>query len=395
MRARDLDCMDPLAVFRPRFVVDESNLIYMDGNSLGRMPRKTAELLGDFEKSWGRDLIAGWNNGWYTLSERLGAKIASLIGAKANEVIVCDSTSINLFKLAHAALSVQRPNGRKTIVSNLTNFPSDLYVLQGLGEVRTFESLDEQTSLVSLSHVEFKSGALLDMASETKRAHNHGALMLWDLSHSVGAIPINLNDCQVDLAVGCTYKYLNGGPGAPAFIYIREDLQDQMMSPIQGWFGQHDPFSFSQHYQPAGGLRRFLAGTPPVISLTAIEPGIDLILEAGIDRLREKSLAQTAFLIEIYDEFLAPLGVELHTPRSPNDRGSHVSLGHANAWQITQALIENRRVIPDFRTPDSVRFGVTPIYTTFEEIARAMISLHDVVATNEFMSFSNARHAVT
>lgn len=395
--ARELDQQDLLANYRDRFIIHDSSEIYLDGNSLGRMPKVTSsDTLGrQMETAWGHRLINSWNDSWYDLPERLGAKIARVIGAKPHEVVVCDSTSVNLYKLAHAAMTFQAAKNRHEIVSDTHNFPSDLYVLGALGPIVDQSKLSDDTALVSLSHVDFKTGALSDLEAITSAAHQAGALTLWDLSHSVGALPINLNDCQVDLAVGCCYKYLNGGPGAPAFLFVREDLQDQLLSPIQGWFGHLNPFGFATEFKPAKGMRRFLAGTPPILSMAAIEPGVDLILEAGIKPLREKSVAQTEFLIERFDRCLAPLGLQLHTPRNPSERGSHVSLGHPHAWQITQALIKHHKVIPDFRHPDSIRFGVTPLYTTFEEIARAMETLRQILTTKEYQHFPEARMGIT
>lgn len=392
-RASQLDASDPLRSFRDRFAVDDPAVTYLDGNSLGRRPKATADVVAAVVETWGNDLIGGWNGGWFDLSERLGAKIAGLIGAKPNEVIVCDSTSVNLFKLASAAMAKMAP--RTKIVSDSANFPSDLYVLSGLGELALDVPPDDQTALVSYSHVEFKSGRMRDGLADTRSAHEAGALMLWDLSHSVGAVHVELNGWGADLAVGCCYKYLNGGPGAPAFLYVREDLQAKLTSPIRGWFGQSNPFAFGLTYAPASNLWRFLAGTPPILAVAAIEPGVDLVAEAGIDRIRQKSSAQTEFLIELFDAWLASLGCVLRTPRDAKERGSHVSVGHPHAWQITQALIANHRVIPDFRTPDCVRFGVTPLYTTYVELVRGLEAMRDVVSSGSFAKFPSNASGVT
>lgn len=412
-RARELDAADELAGFRDRFVIADPEQIYLDGNSLGRLPKRTQEVVQDVvSQQWGSGLVSQWKE-WFDLPQRLGAKLAGLIGAEPDEVLVCDSTSVNLFKLTIAALQFQRE--RSKIVTDDANFPSDVYVSTGAAvlmgatafdvvsvegdltnaSARVEKSLDGSTALLTLSHTLFKSGYVHDMARLTGGAHEVGALALWDLSHSVGALPVELNRCDVDLAVGCSYKYLNGGPGAPAFLYVRKNLQERLQSPIWGWFGRRDPFSFDLSYEPAEGVNRFLVGTPPVVSMAAMEPGLDLILEAGMERLRAKSLAQTSFLIELADEVLAPLGFRLITPRYPARRGSHVSLAHPDAWRITQALIQEMNVIPDFRAPDVLRLGVTPLYTTFGELASAVERIRQVVTEKRFERYSEERSGVT
>ena len=393
--ARRLDAADPLAPFRERFVTDD--LLYLDGNSLGRLPKATITRMREVvEAQWGERLIRSWGEGWIDAPKRIGAKIARLIGAEADEVVACDSTSVNFYKLAHAAL---RASERSIVVTNSSNFPSDLYLLQGLGaEIRLVDSeddadiaaaLDERVAFLTLSHVEFKSGLRHDLDYLRKRAHGVGAKVLWDLSHSVGAVPIDLGDA--DLAVGCAYKYLNGGPGAPAFLYVRRDLQDEFRSPIQGWFGQEGAFEFGSAYAPAPGIARFLAGTPPILSLTAVEPGVDLLLEAGMDRVAEKAAAQTGFLIELADA----MGLEVATPRDPERRGSHVALRHPAAWPIAQALVAERGVIPDFRTPDVLRLGVAPLYTRFVDIAEAMRRIGSVVESGSYEAYPSRIEGVT
>ncbi len=317
--AQMLDAKDPLAAFRNRFAFPDRSLIYLDGNSLGRLPQSAIELAADLvNRQWGEGLIRSWNNGWWQAPERIGAKIARLIGAQSDEVIIADSTSVNLFKLAIAAL--RRQTGRTRILTDTLNFPSDLYLLQGVidvlsgqhdlevvpsndgihgPETELLERMNDRTALLTLSHTVFKSGFVYDMAGLSAAAHRVGALVLWDLSHSVGAVPVDLNATGVDLAIGCTYKYLNGGPGAPAFLYVRRDLQEELGNPLSGWWGQRRPFDFGLDYQPAGGLRRFLTGTLPIVSLALIEPGVDLLLEAGINALRAKSMAQTEYLINL------------------------------------------------------------------------------------------------
>jgi kynureninase len=411
--AQYLDHQDALAHFRRRFVVDDPALIYLDGNSLGRLPQDTRQCMQQtIDEGWGSRLIRSWNEGWFTLPEHIGGKIARLLGAQPDEVIVADSTSVNLFKLTLAALQAQ-PNRRKIVTDDL-NFPSDLYVLQGACQLlenahiqvvasadgihgptaALAEAIDADTAVVVLSHTTFKSSFTYDLTAVTQLAHQAGAIILWDLSHSAGSVPVDLNGANVDLAVGCTYKYLSGGPGAPAFLYVRRDWQEKLNNPISGWMGQHNPFDFGLDYQPEPGLRRFLSGTPPILSLAAIEPGLDLLLAAGLDNIRAKSVQQSDYLIRLWQERLEPLGFRLNSPRRSELRGSHISLGHDEGWRINQALID-RQVLPDFRRPDNIRLGITPLYTTYEELWTAVSHLHTIVTEKRYQSYSHARHAVT
>ena len=413
--AAALDAADPLAQFRDAFVIDDPALIYLDGNSLGRLPKATATLARDMvERQWGGRLIRGWNEGWFTAPQRIGAKIAQLLGANPDEVIVADSTSVNLFKLVVAALRLQA--GRTRIVTDDLNFPSDLYILQGaidlLGQQHTLTvvpaadglsgpvaalgaQLTEQTALLTLSHTVFKSGYTYDMAAVTADARTAGALVVWDLSHSAGAVPINLHAAGVDLAVGCTYKYLNGGPGAPAFLYVSKALQERIGNPISGWFGQRDLFGFDLTYAPAAGITRMLSGTPPGVSLALIEPGVDLLLAAGMDRLRTKSVAQTEYMIALADELLTPLGFRLSTPRDAARRGSHVSLAHDEGLRIDMALIHELNVLPDFRSPNIIRLGIAPIYTSFAEIHTAVLRMAQAVTERRYERYAREAPAVT
>lgn len=413
--ARRLDAQDPLAPYRNRFMIAEPDLIYLDGNSLGRLPKAAVELAADLVgRQWGQELIRSWNIGWWQAPERIGAKIALLIGAQPDEVIVADSTSVNLFKLVVAALRYQK--GRTRILTDRFNFPSDLYILQGavdlLGnqhhldlipsadgihgpEADLAQRLDEHTALLTLSHTAFKSGFVYDMAGLTAAAHTAGALVLWDLSHSAGAVPVDLNGAGVDLAVGCTYKYLNGGPGAPAFLYVRHDLQEQLGNPLSGWWGQRRPFDFALEYQPTAGLRHFLTGTMPVVSLALIEPGVDLLLEAGMEALRAKSVAQTDYLIDLWQAVLEPLGFTLNSPRDAGRRGSHVSLGHAEGMRIDLALINDMQVLPDFRSPDNIRLGIAPIYTSFVDIHSAVMRLRKIVVDRLYEKYPSEPPEVT
>lgn len=413
------DEKDQLSDFRQRFFVDNPRQIYLDGNSLGMLPKASISHMQEVVSTeWGRGLISSWNKGWYDRPRKLAAKIAPLIGAQPDEVIVADSTSVNIFKLAWAALKLQK--GRKGIVTDELNFPSDIYLFQGLQEVlgnihelRLAKSADgmgveteelsrqmaDDTALLSLSHVLFKSAFMYDMKAVTALAHARGAMVLWDLSHAAGAVPVDLNGCNADLAVGCTYKYLNGGPGSPAFLYVRKDLQQQLISPVQGWFGQQNPFDFKLDYEPAKGIERFLAGTPPMLSLSALEPSLNILLEAGIDNLRHKSLKQTRYLIDLFYHFLEPLGYKLGSPEKDEERGSHVSLRHPEAYRICKALIDpdvgGRPVIPDFREPDNIRLGVAPLYNSYEDIFDAVMQLKMIVSERVFEAFPFQRDAVT
>ena len=397
--ARQLDEADPLTAFRERFVVDDPDLIYLDGNSLGRLPRATVARLDEvIHREWGERLVRSWAEGWFETAGRIGDKIAGLVGAAAGEVILADSTSVNLFKLALAGLAT-RPD-RRTILTDNLNFPSDLYILQsaaalsgGERRVRVIPStdgihgpaaairdaIDGDTALVSLSHTVYKSGYVYDLAAITAAAQRAGALTLWDLSHSAGSVLVDLNGAAADMAVGCTYKYLNGGPGAPAFLYVRGDLQETLANPISGWIGRHDPFDFALDYAPAAGRQRFLSGTPPILSLAAVEPGVDLLLEAGLANVRERSVRLSEYLLALYDERLASLGFRLNSPRDPAWRGSHISLGHDEGLRINLALIRDVKVLPDFRRPDNIRLGIAPLYNTFTELYEAVERLRRVI----------------
>ena len=417
--AQSLDAGDPLIRFRHHFRIDDPKLIYLDGNSLGRLPVRALEILNNVVNyQWGNRLIRSWNEGWYELSSRLGNKLAPIVGAKPGEVIFTDSTSQNLFKLITGALRFQ-PEKLK-IVSDVFNFPSDIYLLQGVNEMfgnrysivlagnpeavemdfdELCSAIDENTALVTLSMVVFKSAFMYNMKQVTEYAHSKGALVLWDLSHAAGAVPVRLNDCNADLAVGCSYKYLNGGPGAPAFLYVREDLQEKIPSPVWGWFGEENPFEFGLNYRPAKGIRKFLAGTPPVLSLSAIEPALDIILEAGIENIREKSIKQTEYLLYLAGQLLFSLGFSSGSPSEPEKRGSHISLRHPDAFRICKALvdpaIEGYSVIPDFREPDNIRLGITPLYTSYEEIYMAVKKMEVIVKGNQFLNYPEERDAVT
>jgi kynureninase len=411
--AEALDAADELAPFRARFAgAEDDGLLYLDGNSLGRMPKETpAALARVVEQEWARGLVGSWSS-WIGEATRVGDVLASgVLGAQPGEVLVGDSTSVNLYKLLVAGAEA-RP-GRDVLVSCADDFPTDRYIVAGVARDRGMTvrevpadldqgmdpavlaaALDERVAVVVLSHVAYRSGALADLPAITRLVHDAGALVLWDLSHSVGAVPAGLTDAGADLAVGCTYKYLNGGPGAPAFLYVRRDLQERLRSPIQGWFGQRDQFAMGPVYDPAPGIERFGVGTPPVVATAAVEVGARLVAEAGIDRLAAKGRVMTALLIELADAWLTPHGVRLASPRQAERRGSHVTLAHPAAWQVTQALIE-RGVVPDFRTPDRVRLGPAPLYTRFADVWDAMDRFRAVLAEGAHERLPAERGRVT
>jgi kynureninase len=401
------DRQDPLASMRDEFVVPEG-VIYLDGNSLGALPRQTLPRLTQvIGEEWGSGLIRSWNAAhWIEAPARIGDKIARLVGAKAGEVIVADSTSVNLFKLLAGALRVQP--GRHFILTEASNFPTDLYIAQGLIDllggnhaVRVVEraeierSLDGSVAVLMLTHVDYATGAIHDMRRITAAAQKVGALMLWDLSHSAGAVPVDLNASQVDLAVGCGYKYLNGGPGAPAYLFVANGLQDAMQSPLSGWMGHAAPFAFEPEYRPAPGIVRELAGSPPILSMLALEVAIDLWLRVDQKESRRKSMALGDLFIKQVDETCRDLGVEVVAPREAEMRGSQVSLRHKEGYRVMRALID-RGVIGDFRTPDLMRFGFAPLYTRYVDVFDAVRRLREVLTSRAWdrPEYSN-RLAVT
>ena len=414
--AEALDAADELAGFRARFAGTEDDgpdrLLYLDGNSLGRMPLDTpAALARVVEEQWAQGLIGSWAT-WIGEATRLGDVLAAgVLGARPGEVLVGDSTSVNLFKLLVAGATA-RP-GRDVLVCCADDFPTDRYVVAGVAENRGMTvrelpadldqgldpavlaaALDERVAVVVLSHVAYRSGALADLPAITHAAHDVGALVLWDLSHSAGAVPVELTDAGADLAVGCTYKYLNGGPGSPAFLYVRRELQEQLRSPIQGWFGQRDQFAMGPVYDPAPGIERFGVGTPPVLAMAAVEMGARLVADAGVERLAAKGRRMTALMVDLAEAWLAPHGVRLASPREPERRGSHITLAHPAAWQLTQALID-RQVVPDFRTPDRVRLGPAPLYTRFVDVWDAMDRFRAVLADGAFERYPAELSRVT
>jgi kynureninase len=396
-RATELDAADPLARFRDRFVVRDPALVYLDGNSLGRLPRATAERVARVtNEEWGGELIRGWDH-WLTMPMVVGDALAtSLLGAGPGEVVVSDSTTVNFYKLAVAALDARRD--RRVIVTDRDNFPTDRYVLEGIAasrglEIRWLEcdpiegpqpddiaaALDHDVALVTLSHVNYRSAAIADVRVITQLAHDAGALALWDLSHSVASVPVELEAWNVDLAVGCTYKYLNAGPGAPAFLYVRRSLQQQLRNPIQGWFGQRDQFTMAQGYNPAPGITAWLTGTPTILGVAAVEEGVRLAAEAGIKRIRSKGIDLTEYAIELHDAWLAPLQFTLGSPREASRRGSHVAVRHRGAKKLCRALLL-ADIVTDFREPDSIRLGLSPLTTSFADVRRGVAALREFAA---------------
>lgn len=414
--ARELDSQDSLASFREHFVINDPDLIYLDGNSLGMMPKIAQERAQSVvNEQWGTDLIRGWNKGWWEAPRSVGEKIAGLIGAGPGQTLISDTVSVNLFKLATAALTLQ-PN-KTRIITDTFNFPSDLYALQGIKQnlgnrheiiligasdnditpdlAQLESSLDENTALVTLSHVTFKSGYMYDMQRITELAHRKGALVLWDLSHSVGSVPVELDASNADLAIGCTYKYLNGGPGAPAFLCVNKNLQERLSSPIWGWWGQKNPFDFDLAYEPAPGAQRFLVGTQPIISLMTMEAALEPTLQAGMNALRAKSIMMTDYASFLTDELLAPLGFSLGSPRDPARRGSHISIRHEEGYRISRAMIEEMNVIPDFRAPDNIRLGFAPLYISFTNIWEGFDRIRRVVEEKRYDNYPKQKLTVT
>lgn len=399
--AARLDAADPLRGFRPRFIGSESPLVYFDGNSLGRPPRAVLERVAHFTADeWGGRLIRGWDETWMALPFEIGDEIGrAAIGAAPGQTVVGDSTTVLLYKLLRAAFDrqVDADPARVEIVVDRDNFPTDRYLVEGIahergGRVRWIEvdptagvspeSLDAavgpRTAVVLLSHVAYRSGFLADADALTRIAHGAGALILWDLCHSAGSVPVRADDWGFDLAVGCTYKYLGGGPGSPAFAYVAQRHHEQLAQPIQGWMGAADVFAMGPEYRPAAGMRRFLSGTPPILGMLAMQDTIAMIDEAGIDAIRAKSVALTEFAVRLSDDLLAPLGVSIASPRDPAHRGGHVTLSHP-AMRAVTARLWKQDVIPDYRDPDGLRIGLSPLSTDFRETLAGMRAVAQAV----------------
>ena len=407
----ELDRTDTLAPLRNEFFLQEG-LIYLDGNSLGAMPKAAlacAERV--IQNEWGNDLIKSWNKaGWFDLPSRLGDLLAPLLGAKAGEVVVTDSTSINLFKAIAAALQMQLEQGehqRKIIITERGNFPTDIYMADGIAQwldkgyqVHLIDSADdlpaalnEHTALVMLTHVNYRTGYLHDMQKVTAQVQQHGGFMLWDLAHSAGALTLDLHASNADFAVGCTYKYLNGGPGAPAFIWVPKRHQEKFNQPLQGWWAHAQPFAMTTEFTPTPGIRRALCGTQPIVSLAMVEAGLSIFSRTNMPALREKSLALTNLFIELVEQRCSQHPLQLVTPRAQHERGSQVSFTHPDGYGVMQALIA-RNIIGDYREPAIMRFGFTPLYTRYVDVWDAVEGLRDILDNNKYERDA-VRHAVT
>lgn len=398
-RARELDAEDALAGYRNRFAIGDDLVAYLDGNSLGRPPRATLQRLRDvLEVEWGSELIRSWSSGWAELPLKVGDLLgASVLGAAAGQTVVGDSTSVSLYKALHAAAGLRA--GRSQIVAAESDFPTDRYLVQAVADQRGMavrwlpsaerggvtadrltSAMSESTAVVVLSHVDYRSGYLADLPEITGVVHDAGAVVVWDLCHSAGVVPIDLDACAADFAVGCTYKYLNAGPGSPAFSYVaRRHLQD-VEQPIPGWFGASDVFAMAADYVAAPDARRMLSGTPNVLGIVAVEEGVRLVAEAGVDRIRAKALALTELAVELGDAWLAPYGARLRSPRDASVRGAHITVEVPDARIVTRELIA-RGVVPDFRHPDMIRLGLSPLTTSFEETWTALDVLRQVLSS--------------
>ena len=393
--AAALDVRHPLGAARARLARPDPRLVYLDGNSLGPLPIATGDRLARFvEEEWGRDLVRGWQR-WVDLPTQVGDRLgAALLGAAPGQVAVTDSVTVNLYKLAWAALDASPP-GRRVIVTTDHEFPTDAYVLSAVaaqhgGSVRVYDGLiGDDVALLATSHVDYRSAEIADVEALTVQAHRAGARVLWDLSHSAGSVPVHLDAAGVDLAVGCTYKYLNAGPGAPGYLYVRRGLAEQLRTPIPGWFGHHDQFAMASEYVPARGVARFLAGSPPVAGLLAVDSGVALLAEVGIDVLRATSMALTTYLVELAEEWLLPLGFRLASPRDATTRGGHVALAHPDAYAISAALIRDADVVADVRPPDILRLAPVPLVTSFADVREGLRRIRDLVASG---GYAGAEH---
>lgn len=397
-RAAELDRQDPLAIYRSQFIGTDTPLSYLDGNSLGRPLKRTAEDISAFIRdSWGGRLIRGWDEDWLDLPQTIGDQLGrAVLGAAPGQTIIADSTTVVLYKLIRAALAAGSDPDRNELVLDTGNFPTDRYLVEGIAleegltlrwieadpaggvtvdQVR--EAAGPRTAVVLLSHIAYRSGHLADLPGITAAVHDAGALVVWDLCHSAGSVEIGLDDAGVDFAAGCTYKYLNGGPGSPAFAYVNHRHLASLNQPIWGWMGRKDAFEMASGYEPAAGIRGFLSGTPAIFGMLAMRGTLDLIEEATMAAVREKSVKLTAFAVEIFEAWLAPLGVELASPREPGDRGSHITLNHPGFAKKSVASLWDGDVIPDFRAPHGIRVGLSPLSTSFEEVLHGMAAIRE------------------
>lgn len=414
-----LDAADPLTAFGERFNLPEG-VIYLDGNSLGALPKGAAERAAQVvTEEWGQGLIRSWNTaGWFEMPLKLGDKLGRLLGANPNETAITDTTTLNLFKALASALRTQKADSpqRRVILTERDNFPTDIYIAEGLAdlvnslsqetgiayEVKLIDdeaalraSLDESVAVVALSHVNYRTGSMWNMEEVTAAIHDSGALVVWDLAHAAGAVPVDLNAANADYAVGCTYKYLNGGPGSPAFIWVNARHHERFWQPLSGWWSHQSPFKMADSYTPANDIRRFMCGTQPVTSMAMIEVGLDIALEADMDKVRANSLELVDLFIELVETRCAGYGLELVTPREHSARGSHVSFRHEHGYEIIAALID-QRVIGDYREPAVLRFGITPLYLTRADIWDAVEKLREILHTNAWQREEYAvRNAVT
>jgi kynureninase len=392
-----MDIADPLQHFRDEFVLPEG-MIYLDGNSLGALPKRTAQRVAQaVQEEWGSGLIRSWNNaGWMDAPQRIGDKIARLVGAGAGEVIVADSTSVNLYKVLSAALHINK--NKKVILSERDNFPTDLYMAQGLiaqlgnthqlklqTQTQLLDAINDDTAVVMLTHINYRTGRMHDMQAITAKAHEHGALVIWDLAHSAGALPLALNEANADFAIGCGYKYLNGGPGAPAFLFVAQRHLEKFTQPLSGWMGHAQPFAFDWRFEPAPDITKALVGSPPILSMTALECGIDLWLEADMQAVRRKSLALSDLFMDLVAQRCAGFDLQGVTPVNHAERGSQVSYTHPQGYAIMQALIAEG-VIGDFRAPDILRFGFTPLYVRFVDVWDAVDRLREILQTGAWQN---------
>ena len=394
-----LDTLDSIKKVREQFALPK-DVIYFDGNSLGPLPKNTIKSLDSvIQREWGDGLIRSWNDeNWINLPRNLGNQIAPLIGAKEGEVIVVDSTSVNLFKVLSSALMLNK--NRKVIVSEAANFPSDLYILEGVnnmfgesyerclideGDDEIEKYIDSSTAVVVLSHINYKTGRITDLKKITTFAHEKGALVVWDISHSVGVFPMNLHDLGVDFAVGCTYKHLNGGPGAPGFLFVHSSLIEKVSQPLTGWLGHIKPFDFEVEYKPANDINKFICGTPPIIAYKAIESGLEIFKDLSIIEIREKSIKLSEMFIQLMQQECTEFGFMLFSPKNSEQRGSQISFLHENAYSIIQALISHG-IIGDYREPNVMRFGISPLYMRFEDVWNAITCLREIMQTGEWQS---------
>ena len=399
MNVKDLmehDQNDPLRSFRKLFHLPKG-VIYLDGNSLGPAPLKVfQEMETVLRQEWAEDLIRSWNSAnWWGLTDRLGGMVAQLIGADANEVVVCDTTSVNLHKVLHAALSLNP--GRKKVIAEADCFPSDLYVIEGVKSLRQdieillegrdadciTDLLDNRVGAVLINHVDYRNGHIRDMVSLTRAVHDVGGIVIWDLSHSAGVLPVQLKNCEVDFAVGCTYKYLNGGPGAPAYLYAASKHHSECNQPLIGWFGHVRPFNFERSFEPATGIRRFVCGTQPILSLRALQAGLEIYQDTNLNQIRKKSMALTQLFISLLESECASWNLEIHSPLEASQRGSQVAVRHPQAYAVMQALIA-RGVIGDFRAPDLMRFGFAPLYIRYQDVQEAVEHLKQILENEEW-----------